>query len=451
MTEKVELFYGALRFTPALFVISLILIAHFIISWYRSWRKTGWKLDIWFFSLLQIAIVPTFILYPFSASFFNIPAMGESYFGAEPLIDWAYLISLVGYISIWVGKYLFDQFQYSFSMRRFETLLNNNMEERRLIYPLAVFSLVMIGVVMTIASGNGNSLDPRAFFLREGSLRPIINFTLYLVPTVMLFLFLQIIQYTNRHAIFLMILLLSVSLLLGNRGVTVSTLITWLFYHIVAKKGRVKLPSFFLKLFCLAFLAIYIANIREGLFDPIYVVMRFSQEIFYGNHLSDTRDFAWILSCWDETYVLGKTYLAGLISFIPRFISEFRGEWAVSVYTSNLVGLDSTIHAGLRPGRFGEAFFNFGYGGVVFLGILFGYFLRQTDVRLKRVIESEGNIIKAYAQTAPFMIVGNLCITAGVWGLYVFILLNLALAAVRTLFLTGRYRPRPRTHPPALR
>jgi oligosaccharide repeat unit polymerase len=377
--------------------------------------------------------------------------MRESYFGVEPFIDWAYLIGLLGYISIWMGKYLFDSFQYTFSMRRFETLLNNNIEERRLIYPLAVFSLVMIGVVITIVSGEGNSLDPRAFFLREGHLRPIINFTLSLVPTVMVFLFLQIIQYKNRHALLLIILLLSASLLLGNRGVTVSTLITWLFYHIVAKRGQVSLFKFFFKLFCLAFLAIYIANIRMGLFDPIYVVMRFAQEIFYGNHLSDTRDFAWILSCWDETYVLGKTYLAGLISFIPRFISEFRGEWAISVYTNRLVGFDSTTHAGLRPGIFGEAFFNFGYLGVVLLGLLLGYFSRQADVHVKRVIEQEGDVIKAYTQTAPLMFVGQLCITAGVWGLYVFILLNLALAAFRTLFLTGRYRPRPHTHPPALR
>ena len=124
------------------------------------------------------------------------------------------------------------------------------------------------------------------------------------------------------------------------------------------------------------------AGLRHGKVLPLLAFAELGNELFYGNHLSDTRDFAWVLAFWDGDYVLGKTYLAGLFSFIPRFLSEFRQEWALSLYTNRLVGFDPSLHAGLRPGLFGEVYFNFSLIGVFCLGLILGYFLRYADSEL---------------------------------------------------------------------
>jgi hypothetical protein len=106
--------------------------------------------------------------------------------------------------------------------------------------------------------------------------------------------------------------------------------------------------------------------------------------IFFGNSFSDTRDFAVVLSFWDGHYFLGKTYLAGILAFVPRFLSSFRDVWSLGVVTATMAGLSPTEHAGLRIGLFGESFLNFGLTAVLLLGIFVGACTRLIDLRMKQ-------------------------------------------------------------------
>jgi hypothetical protein len=95
---------------------------------------------------------------------------------------------------------------------------------------------------------------------------------------------------------------------------------------------------------------------------------------FFGNELSDMRDFAWILTGLDDhQWFGGKTYLAGYLSFVPSFLLPFRETYGIGRVTPFLAGLDPLHHSGLRPPIFGEMYINFGLPGIVIGGMIYGW------------------------------------------------------------------------------
>ena len=60
-------------------------------------------------------------------------------------------------------------------------------------------------------------------------------------------------------------------------------------------------------------------------------------------------------------------------------------------------GIDPTNHPGLRPGYFGEAYFNFGLLGVLAVGLILGIFGRLADTEAKRALTAKRpSIAKAF-------------------------------------------------------
>ena len=110
--------------------------------------------------------------------------------------------------------------------------------------------------------------------------------------------------------------------------------------------------------------------------------------LFYGNNFSDLRDFAWVYAHWDHHFWLGKTYLAALTSFVPRFASEFRDHWGLGAATALTVGFDPHVHPGVRPGAFGEGYLNFGVVGVVAVGLFVGMVMYRVDMGVKQAVMS---------------------------------------------------------------
>jgi hypothetical protein len=84
------------------------------------------------------------------------------------------------------------------------------------------------------------------------------------------------------------------------------------------------------------------------------------------------------------------------------------------------VGLDPAVHPGLRPGTFGESYFNFGLLGVVAVGLLLGLASRRVDLDVKRALAGpRPSISKAFASTMLLGVVGNLAITGNFSGMYI--------------------------------
>lgn len=440
--EKVELFAGAWRFSAFWMAIDILCLLHFLIAWIINLKKTGWKIDFWFFTLGLSFLIPVLFMYPFNASLYNMLACGSSYRLLEPEIDRAFAITLLGYCCLWLGRFLYRLFRwqtpfYVFVLlfRPYRRIVESNVKSKKVVLCLFFLTLAVSGVIFSIQINEGFFFNPRAFFLKNDVLRPIFNLGVSMLPFTITFLALRAIQYKENLSKALLVFLILLTVLFGLRSLTIGSIITVLIYRIFASSGKV---SFF-KLGCygvsLALLAVYLDALRYGEFDFLSAASKLLISVFYGNNLSDTRDFAWILAYWDGEYVYGKTYLAGLISFFPRFISSFRQEWSFAIYTNALVDFDPTVHAGLRPGMFGEAFFNFSYAGVIVLGLAAGYLLRHVDIKLKEAVALRKDLIHGYSHTVIYAFISSFFITAGLWGFYTFVFLNLLLYPLSKLRL----------------
>lgn len=140
--------------------------------------------------------------------------------------------------------------------------------------------------------------------------------------------------------------------------------------------------AFCFYIFCFVFLGGLMAALRndsDKFLNSNWFVASF-EEAYLGNTLIDVRDGSWVFSKWDFEPLFGKTYLGGALSFVPSGLFPQKKDWHLGLTNIRTVGWPDDSHFGTRNSMFGEAFFNFGFLGVVYLasvlGILFAFLLR---------------------------------------------------------------------------
>lgn len=440
----VELFSGIVAFTPWVLILDLFLIIHLFVSWFLSSKKTGWKFDPWYIGLL-LNFCPLFFILPFNGSKFNCISLSDVYL---PSLNHSFLITALGYLFIWLGRYSFDLFKENHPfypvvplLRPFRKLVENNITRDKNLMFLFVFNLIFFSIYLPICLSNDSLFNPRRYFQQHEAYRPFFNFILSMIALSLNFFACRYVLNKERKFLlcFLVIFLLSIST--GLRGFVLPGILSMIMFNIFKNSGKCS----FIKLGALGVLlllsAVYLSNLREGFLNPVYTIKVFLLHLLYGNNFSDVRDFAYILNYWDEKLVLGKSYFAGIISFVPRAFSDFRQEWACNVFTNSIVGFDN--HPGLRSGWFGEPFLNFGYAGVMITGLIGGYFLRFIDLSLKKAIEVEKNLIKGYGYTICFSFINCFFMSISFLALYLFVLINLFVNFFSRFKLLARARNLP--------
>ena len=80
---------------------------------------------------------------------------------------------------------------------------------------------------------------------------------------------------------------------------------------------------------------------------------------------------------------MGLTYIAGLFSWVPSELLEFKREFSLGKVTRILIGEGDDLYSsgGKRIGIFGEAYINFGFWFIPLIGVIYGFlsnlFLRK--------------------------------------------------------------------------
>jgi len=339
-----------------------------------------------------------------------------------------FLITLAGYVSILAGGRLW-QLQLGVGLRKAAVHLLNVVPRCSLmlmsspgvlIFQTVLCLLLQLMILAIFFSRNGFGFDLRAFTFANPSLRPValaISSYTILIGSHSLA---RYVEKKEKPLLACTILLTFGMIFFGARSNLVAIYIAVLTCYLVQLRDRISL----LRISRLAALIVagvlYLGSLRAGSYSPWDFLRSLAFLLFFGDTFSDLRDFAWVYQGWDHVFWAGKTYLAALMSFIPRFVSEFRDTWGLGVVTASTVGFDPQLHPGLRPGVFGEGFFNFGLFGVMAVGLMLGIVLKKVDTDIKRALAPpRPSMMKAFASSMMLGVAGTFAISAGFSSLYI--------------------------------
>ena len=433
--SQIEAADGLLAYNEEFLVIDLLVICHFIYFWFKTYRKTGWVIDYWHTTILMYFVIFTFIQYPFISSMANVLALGGFWIRVKDAAESVLFINIIGYMCIYFGRYFYDNIYGGKSiLNLLDRVVYNNIKNRLIMHFYGIVCLVLAGGFILLQIKLGILGNPRAFFLEANTYRALFNGFTAILSVLTIYYIIRILDYNCRADKIIGFVLIFFTVFVGARGVFVGAITSMLFFCIYKKQGRIDLLKVSLSVFVIFIIFLGLTWFRgeielEG--ASIYTVV--IGMLFYGNNFSDLRDGALFFASNNDTILYGKTYIAGLMSFIPRFLSEFRECWAIGVVTASTVGYDPMMHPGLRISKFGEPYLNFSYMGVVLSGIIYGYFLRKYDLLLKRCMSDNVPIAKFYSISYFTMtIIEGLFSSAGFYGVYVFFVINVI------IYMTGK-------------
>jgi oligosaccharide repeat unit polymerase len=385
------------------------------------------------------------IMLPFAGSDLNAISLGGLVSAAQERIADAFIISLAGFAAVVAGGELWKM-KLGIGVRRtvssvLDILPRQSwllMSSRLLLIIQAGFCLLaQLAIVAFYFKNRGFGFDLRSYTFEEPALRPIAlfisNYSI-IIASHCLARYMD----TKEKVLLTCTLLLSVGLLFfGSRGNVVEVYFAVMLCYLVKLGRRLRLGRLIAIIVLVLFVVLYLGALRAGIYSVTLFVAGAALALLYGNTFSDLRDFALLLSFWNGHFWLGKTYFAAAAAFVPRFLSSYRETWSIGVVTATMVGFDPKVHPGLRPGIFGESYFNFGYLGVVMMGLMVGIVVRKVDLEVKKAVGSpRPSIAKAFSYTVLLSVISNLEISAGVASIYM-LLLVFGIAAVGRYLVAG--------------
>lgn len=448
MKKRIQLLEGIIDADFYLFFIAILCIFFYFITWYIDCYKKGYKIDFWHYSIFLPQILTIHFMYPFSGSILNDITVGGRMKYISDNIDIAYIYCVIGYIATYIGYFLAKIYANNYNFTTHYLILFNNwgskkienaLGSKKIVRLMGVFLFICtLGIFLFAFSKFGMAYNYRDLLLADQNLTTLFNIWNSIFSALGVFI---IIGFFQKKDFFLAILLLSVIFLAfftGSRGTIFFTLFGGIIIYLIALKKRLNI-KILLAIIVMSFLVMSLMGTLRSTREYENTNELFLFSLLFGNNFSDLRDFAWILTYWDNTYLLGKTYLAAFISFIPSSISEFRQVYSLAAYTNNFLGFDSRLHPGLRPVIFGESFLNFGVIGIIILGVIGGYITKFVDLQIKASLEEyPNNYVKAYSKTFLHIVILRFYLTGGFWLLYFYIFLLLFFNLLKGVFIKKR-------------
>lgn len=438
LRSKIVLWDEYIRCNPYLLIVDAVFFIHFVFTWYRSYKHDGFKIDLWHVMVFKLFVLPFFILYPFNGSIYNFTSTGHHLFAYYKHIDIAFLITIVGYVCMYIGREaakintkrsLIEVF-----FAPLERLTENNIKNDVSYYTLMFIANALIVFVIYIQLKYDVLFNPRSYFLKDSSLRPIYNVAVTIYPLFLMYAGVRFINSNTFKNRIIFIVQFVLALFLGTRSSLLEPLLILVILFYASKPKIFTVRNILLIASTFVVLTFFSVLLRLG---SEAKNMKIGKDFFHGNTYSDNRDFGWILAKWNGQYLHGRTYIAGAMSIVPRKFSRFREKWAFGIYTAKVIGYDYKYFAGLRLGFFGESFLNFGILGVMFLGLVLGFVLKKLDFFVKKTFMTLDDPIKAFAGIFAWNFIMCLNVSINFGALYSLMLIIVLSAGVRQAFKLG--------------
>ena len=345
----------------------------FFIWSFFSKRFAGYVALVLFMNIF----LPGLVQFPFSGADLNASSFNDATLLRlrESLSD-AYEIFFIGSISVLIGILICGK--KLFFRGIFEWIGgSSNRATSNVLLLLSAISLLILFMLFFLFGFNSFSN------LREGALmtpmlRPFFNLFGAALPVVLCFSVLAALERRAVDAIIIAGFLFGLGAISGSRGTVIQGVVLSIPAFFIARQYGFGMSLLRRGVLlgggvCFFLFILYLGDVRNGGFNPLLTLVRIDDALFYGNNLSDVRDFAYILSYWEGKYSLGLGYLDGFLSFLPSGWFEFRNSLRSIDMMAGVMDFAGEGHAGLRVTMFGGNFLNFGYIGVVVMGFVFGF------------------------------------------------------------------------------
>ncbi len=417
-----------------LYGLDLLAIAVFAVSYYRNCYRLGYRIDFWHSQLFLLCVLPNFLLLPFARSELNSMVLKQEFPLVLAVLPHIFLITLVGYVSILVGG-TFWRVRGGIGLRRTAYRVLDLvprasrmlMSHKRLLILQSFLCVVLQIIVLAIYfQDSGFGFDLRAYTFSRPALRPVALLVSGYSVAIGSHCLARYVEKKERILLGCTLMLTFGLFFFGARSNILIIYMNVLICYLIQRRAGISLFKLASMLAAIVLAGLYLGSLRAGDYSIGNFMASLIILLFFGNNFSDLRDFAWVYADWDHVLWAGKTYLAAIGSFVPRFASEFRDTWGLGVATATTLGLDPQVHPGVRPGAFGEGYFNFGIIGVICVGCALGIVIRRVDTDVKRALAGpRPSMIEAKASTMLLEIAACCSISAGFSGLYVLALVYL--------------------------
>jgi oligosaccharide repeat unit polymerase len=433
-----------------LYAVDCFCIILFALSYYFKCYRKGYRIDFWYAQLFLLCVFPNMIMLPFARSELNEIVLGKDLDAVVAVVPIVFLLTLVGYLAVLTGGGLW-RLKVGVGARNVATKVLDIvprcsmmlMSSRGvLVFQSALCLLLQFLILAFYFSQSGFAFNLRSYTFENPALRPVAlvisNYSVIVASHCLA----RYIDKKERILLGCTLLLTFGLVFFGARGNLLSIYLTVLLCYVVKLRRRISLFRIIVVGALMLGAAFYLGNVRSGEYSLSGLFGSLIFLVFYGNTFSDLRDFAWVYSAWNHVFWAGKTYLAAILAFVPRFASQFRDTWGLGVATASTVGFNPEVHPGLRPGAFGEGFFNFGLFGVIAVGLMLGIISRRVDTDVKRAfLSSSPSMMRAFASTMLLGIAGTIAVSAGFSGVYV--LAGVYLFSWLCISVQRMFEPRP--------
>lgn len=411
--DQIQLFDGILYMDKVLFLLSIIIVLHFFIEWFLFIKRRKFIFDYWHYTCLFIIILPICIMYPFAGSIINVISVGVAIYDIQDYVNEAYIISIIGYFCMLIGKSICGnkvRKKYNFLERE----LYKNFNSKRYYKVINTVNIIILIVLIALCLRYPEYIfNFRLIRYSEPVLGAVINAIVSISSYSLLFLFFRVIKEKSRISIFFLLLNIVIILLIGTRALIVQPILIIILIYLGLNRDSLKVVlKISIYVILLAILNIIFDNVRKYLLGYGDIGLSFVIQFFYGNNMSDLRDFAWILTGFNDDFLWGKTYLSAILSFIPSSLLAFRETYSLGKVTNNFVGIEGE-HLGLRGTIFAEPYLNFDIWGVGIIGIILGYFLQYTNNNFLKSMELKRDIYEIYTNLFMYKLFASLLVQSG--------------------------------------
>ncbi len=430
-----------------LYLLDLFTLLFFLATYYRNCYRHGYRIDFWNSQIFLYCVIPFMVMLPFEKDDLNSIIVGQDLPRIIDAMPRTFLVVSSGFLALYLGGNLW-RLGLGIGLRSTVNDMLNVfpktsimvMSSRTVLIGLSVVCLALQATILSIYfSRAGFGFDLRSYTFLNPGIRPFALITSLMTVVVASHCFARYADKKEGVLLACTLLLASGLLFFGQRTTIALIFMNVGLCYLVKLKRKVSILRIVLIGGGAITLGFYLSSLRDGQYSLGLFFAGLGFMAFYGNTFCDMRDFAWIYSNWDHHLWLGRTYMAGVATFIPRSASGFREKWILGVATNTTVGIDNELHPGLKPGLFGESYFNFGWTGSIVVGMIFGMILRKVDLDVKSALEGPApSMQRAFSATTLLTLAGCFNTSLGFAALYAFLAVGiLAWIALQVRALTS--------------